>query len=414
MTALLVVTGAVLLVIVGWGGWILGTRVEREEAPPAPLREPSSGIAVGDVLAGHPTGVVVADAQGRVQYRNPSARRLDGTHAGVLLDAAVERHLAAGRAGDVSDEVIEFYGPPKVVFEMTTRPLEGGGSVVFVDNISERRRVDQVRTDFVANISHELKTPIGAMSVLAETLVDEHDSDTIVRIVNRMLAEADRATRTIEDLMELSRIEAGGELDVEDVRVSDIVRGALDRVSELARRRTISISTLEPVDGDAHTSDRLVVRGDRRQLVSAVGNLVENAVKYSDAGSSVQVRARRNDGWIEIAVSDHGAGIPKRDLDRVFERFYRVDRARSRTTGGTGLGLAIVRHVASNHDGDVVVTSTEGEGSTFVLRLPHDQGAAAPASPEAHDRPPGPGADRDRNHRDHDRNHDRNHDQGVA
>ena len=259
-------------------------------------REVASDVALTDVLGGHPTGLVVGDAHGRVRYRNQAASRLDGTHSGVLLEAAIERHLAAGRAGGRSDEIIEFYGPPKMVFDVTALPLDDGGSVVFVDDISERRRIDQVRTDFVANISHELKTPIGAMSVLAETLVDEQDPATVLRIVNRMLAEADRATRTIEDLMELSRIEAGGEVVVEDVRVSDVIRGAFDRVTELASRRNISISTLEPVDGDAQRSDRLVVRGDRRQLVSAVGNLVENAVKYSDAGTSVQVRAKRNDG----------------------------------------------------------------------------------------------------------------------
>jgi two-component system, OmpR family, sensor histidine kinase SenX3 len=173
--------------------------------------------------------------------------------------------------------------------------------------------------------------------------------------------------------MELSRIEAGGERLVEPVRVAEVIRGALDRVTELAAHRSISISTLEPVLPTGQVSEALTVAGDRRQLVSALGNLVENAVKYSDPGSSVQVRAREIDQWVEIAVVDQGAGIPQRDIDRIFERFYRVDRARSRTTGGTGLGLSIVRHVASNHRGEVVVTSTEGEGSTFVLRLPVEQ-----------------------------------------
>jgi two-component system sensor histidine kinase SenX3 len=366
MTALLVIAGAMMVFFLGWA---VGRRAAPEAAERLPEREAPAGTAVDDVLGGHPTGIVIGDAQGKVWYRNRSARRLEGTHAGVLLDAAIERHLAQARQ-QVSDETIEFYGPPKLSFDLTARPLADGGSVVFVDDVSERRRMDQVRTDFVANISHELKTPIGAMSVLAETLVDEHDRATVLRVVNRMLAEADRATRTIEDLMELSRIEAGGERLLEPVRVSDVIRGALDRVTELASQRHITISTLEPVVGGGQQSDALTVVGDRRQLVSAVGNLVENAVKYSDPESSVQVRAREQGGWIEISVSDQGAGIPQRDLDRIFERFYRVDRARSRSTGGTGLGLAIVRHIASNHLGDVVVTSTEGEGSTFVLRLP--------------------------------------------
>jgi two-component system sensor histidine kinase SenX3 len=253
--------------------------------------------------------------------------------------------------------------------------------VAFVEDISERRRIEQTRTDFVANISHELRTPVGALSVLAETLVDETNLDTIARVVTRMLAETDRASRTIDDLMELSRIEMGGERSDEPVRVADVISGGVDRVLELATRREITISTLAPVDPDGRQADALSIRGDRRQLVSAVGNLIENAVKFSEAGSSVQVRARRVDDWLEISVADQGIGIPQRDLDRIFERFYRVDRARSRATGGTGLGLAIVRHVAGNHGGDVSVTSVEGEGSTFVLRLPLSAGdASAPRS----------------------------------
>lgn len=367
MTVLLVVTGAVIVFAAGWAWGRTGRPLDVE---PVAARAASPGLPVENVLEGHPTGVVVGDRTGRILFRNASARRLEGTHAGVLLDAAIERHLALGRSGTHSDEIVEFYGPPRQVFDVTGRPLYGGGSVVFVDDISERRRIDQVRTDFVANISHELKTPIGALAVLAETLLGETDPETIQRVVNRMQAEADRATDTIEDLMELSRIEAGGDQQVEPVRVADIVRGALDRVTELAAQRRISISTLEPVEDGVHRSEALSVTGDRRQLVSAVGNLVENAVKYSEPDTSVQVRARDNGGWIEISVADQGAGIPQRDLDRIFERFYRVDRARSRATGGTGLGLSIVRHVASNHGGEVLVTSVEGEGSTFVLRIP--------------------------------------------
>jgi two-component system sensor histidine kinase SenX3 len=171
--------------------------------------------------------------------------------------------------------------------------------------------------------------------------------------------------------MELSRIELDGERSIESVRVAEIVQGAVERVTELAAQRDICITVLGPVDGDLDHADRLVVEGDRRQLVSAIGNLVENAVKYSEPGGTVQIEIGSDDDSIEIAVIDHGVGIPQRDLSRIFERFYRVDRARSRTTGGTGLGLSIVRHVATNHDGDVVVTSIEGEGSRFVLCLPN-------------------------------------------
>jgi two-component system sensor histidine kinase SenX3 len=241
--------------------------------------------------------------------------------------------------------------------------LPRGGACALVEDISERRRIEAVRTDFVANISHELKTPVGALAVLAETLADERDEAVVQRIADRMLEESHRASRTIDDLLELSRIELGGELTRDGVEAGEVVCGAVDRATALADQCGIRIDVSDP-------SDAVRVTGDRRQLVSAVGNLVENAVKYSEAGGRVEVTTRSDGPWVEFVVADHGVGIPARDLDRIFERFYRVDKARSRGTGGTGLGLAIVRHVATNHGGEVTVTSREGEGSTFVLRVP--------------------------------------------
>jgi two-component system sensor histidine kinase SenX3 len=361
---LVLVAGAV-----GFGaGWWLGRRRSVVGDLPAPARPGANEPAFSDVVEHHPTGVVVADAAGLVTYRNAAARALVGTHVGVLIDAAIERHLRAGRGGEVGEEVVELYGPPKRVLDVVSRPLPGGGSVVFVDDITERRRLDQVRTDFVANISHELKTPIGALSVLAETLVDETDPATVTRVVDRMMGEAQRASSTIDDLMELSRIELGGDRASEPVRLADVVRAAVDRVTQLAAQREITI--LATGAGLGGVGVPITVAGDRPQLVSAVGNLVENAVKYSERGGNVRVRVDNDDEWIEISVVDQGVGIPQRDLSRIFERFYRVDRARSRETGGTGLGLSIVRHVATNHGGEVLVSSIEGQGSTFVLRLP--------------------------------------------
>jgi two-component system sensor histidine kinase SenX3 len=256
--------------------------------------------------------------------------------------------------------------------------VAGGGAYALVDDVTERRRIDAVRTDFVANISHELKTPVGALAVLAETLVDETDPAVVTRIVDRMLEESHRASRTIDDLLELSRIELGDEQHRDEVEAAEVVRGAVDRAAGLAERRDIRI--------DAPTSGPSIrVVGDRRQLVSAVGNLVENAVKYSESGGHVQVSAAASDGWVEFTVVDHGVGIPARDLDRIFERFYRVDKARSRGTGGTGLGLSIVRHVATNHGGEVLVTSREGEGSTFVLRIPRDSPVSTLSPPSPSD-----------------------------
>jgi two-component system sensor histidine kinase SenX3 len=381
MELLLGVVGAVIASGIGFG---LGRSRPRPVGAPRDEPPPPRMPSYDDLLAEHPSGVVIADAQGRLTYRNRSALAMQGTHVGVLLDEAIERHVARANRSEPSQEVLELYGPPKTVLAVAARPLPSGGSVVFVDDISERRRIDQVRTDFVANISHELKTPIGALSVLAETLEEETDPEIVRRVVARMLGEAQRASRTIDDLMELSRIELGGERTIEPVRVADVVRDGIERVTELAAQREIGVTALDPVEGASGRSGAMVVHGDRRQLVSAVGNLVENAVKYSEVGGSVQVRARREGDRIEIAVVDQGVGIPQRDLDRIFERFYRVDRARSRETGGTGLGLSIVRHVATSHGGDVVVSSVEGEGSTFVLRLPAGSARSeqhAPAEP---------------------------------
>jgi two-component system sensor histidine kinase SenX3 len=191
-----------------------------------------------------------------------------------------------------------------------------------------------------------------------------------------MTGEAFRVGRIIDDLLALSRIEAEEHPVREPVGVLSLVEEAIDRMRSLADSRGISIAT-------AGVGRRHTVRGDRRQLVSAVANLLENACKYSDEGSGVQVTSVADGTWVEIAVRDQGVGIPSADLERVFERFYRVDRARSRETGGTGLGLAIVRHVAGNHQGDVRVTSREGEGSTFTLRLPSGPGPVVVGDHEA-------------------------------
>ncbi len=366
MTTLIVVVSVVLAFTAGRSIRRRPIATEPATLPSVP-RPDTAGLT--EVLDRLPLGVVIGHPVGAGQYRNAVANRLAGTHAGVLLDEAIERHLEAAAADGSSREVLELYGPPRASFEIVATALGDGRPVAFVDDITQRRQTEQVRSDFVANVSHELKTPIGAMAVLSETLVDEHDLEVVHRIAQRILGESDRAARTIDDLMELSRIESGEPPTPELVGISDVVSGAIDRVRELALSRSITVIALGSVGADGESTGP-VVSGDRRQLLSAVGNLLENAVKYSEPGSSVQVRVRRTGTTVEIAVIDHGIGIPQRDLGRVFERFYRVDRARSRTTGGTGLGLSIVRHVATNHDGVVEVTSVEGEGSTFVLRLP--------------------------------------------
>jgi two-component system, OmpR family, sensor histidine kinase SenX3 len=311
-----------------------------------------------------PIGIVLVDADGSERVRNTAASHLGGgTHADVLVLEAIDKHVRRALEGDQSSATVDLYGPPMRVVQIHAIPSSGGGALVTVEDISERARLDAVRTDFVANISHELKTPVGALAVLAEMLVDEEDPGTIRRLAAKAVVEAHRAATAIDDLMELSRIELGGQAVREPVDAADVLREGRERAASSAERRGITVRLELP-------EDDLAVLGDRRQLVSAVGNLVDNAVKYSEPGGEVTLSVRRDDGFVELIVADLGIGIPARDLDRIFERFYRVDRARSRDTGGTGLGLAIVRHVAANHEGEVRVQSTEGEGSTFTLRIP--------------------------------------------
>ena len=371
LIALLSVARAVVVFFAGWS-WARATMPTPSPVPVAPPEPPSAPGRTNHELAleRQPTGVVIAGPSGAVEYRNPAAQALAGTHVGALIDGAIARHLTVAAGGDHSEEVLDLFGPPRRVVHVVTEPLEGGGSVAFVTDITERRRIDQMRTDFVANVSHELRTPIGALMVLAETLIGTDDPETVQRVVRRMQSEADRASRTIDDLIELSQIEGGTQREFAPVRLSDVIRDAVGRVAELAAANDIRLSTLDAVGPDGRPAEQSVVEGDRRQLASAVGNILENAVKYSDPGDVVQISVRRDGDTVEIAVIDEGVGIPRHDLDRVFERFYRVDRARARTTGGTGLGLSIVRHVASNHGGTIAVDSIEGEGSTFSLRLP--------------------------------------------
>jgi len=307
-------------------------------------------------------GVVVCDASLKTTYRNGAADALTGTHAGVIVDAHLQQLFTETRSGVRAGRIVELQGPPKTTYSIDAMPIPGGGAVATIDDISERVRIDSMRTDFVANISHELKTPVGAIAVLAEMLADETEPTVINTLSSRVVEESHRVARTIDDLLELSRIELSRRLD-DAVDLSAVVDEAVARGRMAADGHQVQVETIG-------ASDRLWIQADRPQLSSAVGNLVENAVKYSDDGGLVQVSIRRNERWVEVIVVDEGVGIPAADLDRVFERFYRVDKARARQTGGTGLGLAIVRHVANNHGGVVSVQSQEGEGSTFTFRLP--------------------------------------------
>jgi two-component system sensor histidine kinase SenX3 len=337
-------------------------------------------VAVGrmaQALETIPQGVVICDDNGEVTFRNQAATTFSSArHGDALVGAAVEEMLRKALDGQSDTRTLDLFGPPRRTLVVTASPLDDDrrtvGALGIIDDVSERRRLEAVRRDFVANISHELKTPIGALGLLAETLLAEDDPEISGRLAERMLTEAFRVGRTIDDLLALSRIEAEEAPTREPVPVHLVVAEAVERMRPAAEQQGIEVRVAE-------ARRTLTMMGDRRQLVSAIYNLLDNAVKYSDAGSAVDVRVSvsTDGGRVAIDVEDRGVGIPTRDHERIFERFYRVDRGRSRDTGGTGLGLAIVRHVASNHGGEVRLTSREGEGSTFTLVLPSGPAASA-------------------------------------
>jgi two-component system sensor histidine kinase SenX3 len=264
-------------------------------------------------------------------------------------------------------------------------PLGSRLVLLLVEDLTEARRIEAVRRDFVANVSHELKTPVGALSLLSEAVMDaSEDPEAVERFAGRMQIEATRLTSLVQELIDLSRVQNDDPLeDAEPVRIAELVAEAMDRCRHAAGTKQINMASNVGVPegpdqgGDGRraggTAD-LSIWGNRGQLAAALGNLVENAVNYSPARTRVGIAARRvsapGGDLIEIAVTDQGIGISDKDKERIFERFYRVDPARSRATGGTGLGLAIVKHVAASHGGEVTVWSSEGQGSTFTLRLP--------------------------------------------
>jgi two-component system, OmpR family, sensor histidine kinase SenX3 len=339
-----------------------------------------------EALSAVPEGVVVCDERGVVWHRNEVAQLFAGArHGEALADIAVTELLEAALRVGPSEQQLELYGPPRRALLIRALPLHDGdravGAVAIIEDVSDRRRLEAVRRDFVANVSHELKSPVGALGILAEAMQLEDEPAVSRRLAERMHTEAFRVARIIDDLLDLSRIESEESPVREPLQIHTVVAQAVERMRPVAEHRGITIDVTEG-------ARRLSVIGDRRQLISAIHNLLENAVKYSDDESTVEVRIRSvaeppDATWVEVSVQDHGIGIPSRDLERIFERFYRVDRARARDTGGTGLGLAIVRHVATNHRGEVRVASHEGQGSTFTLRLPAGPGPVALTTPEA-------------------------------
>lgn len=237
-------------------------------------------------------------------------------------------------------------------------------TLVLISDESEAERVHEVRRDFVANISHELKTPIGALSLLSEAVLSaKNDPESVTKFATRMQHEAKRLTDLVQEIINLSRLQDSDPLQVaKELNINDLVREAVDQCETTSGARNIWVSITEGPDA--------TVLGDREQLIMAIHNLIENAINYSPENTKVSVTTNIEEDIVEISVTDQGIGIPEEELDRIFERFYRVDPARSRETGGTGLGLSIVKHVSTKHGGEVKVWSSPNVGSTFALRLP--------------------------------------------
>jgi two-component system sensor histidine kinase SenX3 len=340
-------------------------------------RLPAGLVAVLGVLS---SSAVVIDSSDRVIEASEAARTLglvkgDELVVGELL--ALARQVR--RDGEIREGEIDIStgGIPNRTTSFAVRvaplgPGVGGGGLVLllVEDQTERRRVEEVRRDFVANTSHELKTPVGALALLAETVEDAADDpEAVRRFAGRMRQEATRLTNLVQDMITLSRIQAAEPIpDPMPVDLDNVVAEALDRGRMKATARGIELASTG--------TRRLFVLGDEELLVTALRNLLDNAVAYSPEKTRVVVSTKRVSAEaVELSVADQGIGIPERDLERIFERFYRVDPARSRATGGTGLGLAIVKHVTAAHGGLVTVISKEGYGSTFTLRLPSRAGA---------------------------------------
>ena len=322
-------------------------------------------------LQGSSTGIAILSPTGGIEYMNPAAQLLlEGPRERAVLRTRVTA-LGQRVAGSGRSEVLEvdIHDPDRRVLSLTAVPLVAEGASVgrvclYLDDLSARRRIETMRTDFVANASHELKTPLGALALLAETLAAATDEESRIRLAQRLQSEASRMANVIDDVLQLAETESLG-AEYVHVAMAGVIEDAVKSVDTIAAEHGITIVGGDVVDA--------VVAGNREQLVSAVTNLLNNAITYTAVKGEpglVRYRSYRSDAMVCVEVEDTGIGIPDRYQDRVFERFFRVDRARSRESGGTGLGLSIVRNVARAHGGNASVRSKVGVGSVFTISLP--------------------------------------------
>ena len=363
MLVAVLVTALVLVVSVV--AWLL-SQDQYSRRPAAPLPVVPAGVA--SVLSVLRSSAVVVNSDDVVLKASAAAYALGLVNGNAVTHEPLRQLIAdVRRDSQIRESEFELNrgsGLPEKTVAARVAPLGGSLVLALVEDRTRERQLDAVRRDFVANVSHELKTPVGAIRLLAEAVQDGADDPAAVhRFAGRMLTESDRLSRLVQQIIELSRLQGDNPLDIPAVvHVDKVVAASVDANAIDAEAKQIEVL----IDGD----DGCDVIGSQDQIIVAVSNLVANAVSYSPVGSRVVVRVTGLEDVVEIGVIDQGIGIPSTEIDRIFERFYRVDPARHRSTGGTGLGLSIVKHVAATHSGEVRAWSVEGQGSTFTLIMP--------------------------------------------
>jgi two-component system, OmpR family, sensor histidine kinase SenX3 len=361
---------AALIGAVVAGGAVLAWHISQPQQTAAGGDESALPAGIATVLSVLRSSALVVDDQDEVVKASAPALAFGLVRSNRLASSQLaEMVQEVRRDGQIRETELTMPRPSGPSRTVTARvaPLSSRYVLALVEDRTRERRVEAVRRDFVANVSHELKTPVGAIKLLAEAVTDASgDPEAVERFAKRMLTESDRLSRMVQQIIELSRLQGDEPLEGPAVvDVDGVIKQAVDFTVMDAGSRSISVVT--------GGTPGLTVFGNEEQLLAAVTNLVANAVAYSGDDSTVLVSTKPHDDMVEISVVDQGIGIPHDELDRIFERFYRVDPARHRSTGGTGLGLSIVKHVAATHGGDVRVWSQEGQGSTFTLCLPRNR-----------------------------------------
>ena len=353
---------------------VLRSARPRAEAGLQKTRRPKSETRAMEIVDRISEGVVVLDSELTPLLVNSSARRnlgLQGPGLPLRLpplrlpsqDVLEVARRAAG-LGEGVEEIVSLWFPSRTELRVRAMPLANGGEVlVLLEDVTEELRARQIRTEFVSHASHELKSPIAGLHTLAEAVHEAigDDPPAAARFSEKMIAESTRLARLIDDLLDLSRLEEATRIPDETVSLSSIAQMEVEEIEPGAGKEVTLETSISP---------EVLVKGDSQQLALMVRNLLDNAVRYTSSGGRVEIAVFAEGGSAVVRVSDTGIGIPREAQARIFERFYRVDKARSRERGGTGLGLAIVKHVAELHGGRVDVTSELGEGSVFTARLP--------------------------------------------